>query len=136
MTSEPAGPAAELKAKRQGDALFLTLSGDWKLTGNLPSASSVEEEVKKSPLPTRVAFDAQGISAWDSGLLRFLIDLTGMCSQKKIAVEKDGLPQGVQRLLALATAVPERKGARREGKKIPFLTRVGDGAIGFWTLRR
>ncbi len=133
MTSEPVGPAAELKANRQGDALVLTLSGDWKLTGDLPTVSSVEEDVKKSPLPTRVAFDAQGISAWDSGLLRFLIDLTGMCSQKKIAVEKNGLPQGVQRLLALATAVPERKGARREGKKIPFLTRVGDGAIGLWS---
>ena len=132
MTSEPVGPAAELKANRQGDALVLTLSGDWKLTGDLPSVSRVEEEIKKSPLPTRVAFDSQGISAWDSGLLRFLIDLTGSMTQKKITVEKDGLPEGVQRLLALATAVPERKGARREGKKIPFLTRVGDGAVGLW----
>jgi phospholipid/cholesterol/gamma-HCH transport system permease protein len=132
LTSEPVGPAAELKASRQGDALVLTLSGDWKLTGDLPTVSRVEEEVKKSPQPMRVTFDSKGISAWDSGLLRFLIDLTGSMTQKKITLEKDGLPEGVQRLLALATAVPERKGARREGKKIPFLTRVGDGTVGLW----
>ena len=131
-TSEPVGPRAELKASRQADALVLTLSGDWKLTGELPNVSRVEEEVKKSPQPMRVTFDSKGISAWDSGLLRFLIDLTGSMTQKKITLEKDGLPEGVQRLLALAAAVPERKGARREGKKIPFLTRVGDGTIGLW----
>ena len=131
-TSEPVGPRAELKASRQADALVLALSGDWKLTGELPNVSRVEEEVKKSPQPMRVTFDSKGISAWDSGLLRFLIDLTGSMTQKKITLEKDGLPEGVQRLLALAAAVPERKGARREGKKIPFLTRVGDGTIGLW----
>jgi len=131
-TSEPVGPRAELKASRQADALVLTLSGDWKLTGELPNVSRVEEEVKKSPQPMRVTFDSKGISAWDSGLLRFLIDLTGSMTQKKITLEKNGLPEGVQRLLALAAAVPERKGARREGKKIPFLTRVGDGTIGLW----
>jgi phospholipid/cholesterol/gamma-HCH transport system permease protein len=72
------------------------------------------------------------MSEFDSGLLLFLTNVTNVCSRMKIGLEKDGLPPGVQRLLALATAVPERKGARREGKRAPFLTRVGDAAIGWW----
>jgi phospholipid/cholesterol/gamma-HCH transport system permease protein len=132
ISSERVGPGAGLKSAREGDSLVLTLSGDWKLSGNIPPVTRVEEEVKGSPVPARVRFDTQGISGWDSGLLRFLIDLTGFLTQKKIAVEKEGLPQGVQRLLALATAVPERKGARRVGVRVPFLARVGDAAIGAW----
>jgi len=130
LTSDPKSPRAELRASRQGDALVLTLSGDWKLGGDLPSASKVAEEIKGAALPARVTFDAKGVSNWDSGLLKFLINVMGLCSQKKIALEKDGLPQGVQRLLTLATAVPERKGARREAKRVPFFERVGDSAIG------
>ena len=132
MTSEPKGPGAELRSNRQGDALVLTLSGDWKLSRDLPPVSRVEEGLKGAPSPARVTFDTKGMSEFDSGLLLFLTNVTNVCSRMKIGMEKDGLPPGVQRLLALATAVPERKGARREGKRAPFLTRVGDAAIGWW----
>ena len=134
VMSEPKIPGAELRASRQGDALVLTLSGDWKLGRDLPPVNRVEQEIKGAPLPGRVTFDTKGISGWDSGLLKFIINLMGVCIRMKIEMEKEGLPQGVQRLVALATAVPERKGARREGKRIPFLTRVGDAAIGWWSL--
>ena len=45
-------------------------------------------------------------------------------------MDREGLPVGVQKLLALAEAVPERKGARREVTEAPFLERVGMGTIG------
>jgi phospholipid/cholesterol/gamma-HCH transport system permease protein len=47
-------------------------------------------------------------------------------------VDKEVLPQGLQRLLSLASAVPERKGARRESKRIPFLERIADISIEGW----
>jgi phospholipid/cholesterol/gamma-HCH transport system permease protein len=37
----------------------------------------------------------------------------------------------VRRLVALATAVPERKGARREEAREPFVAKVGESAIDF-----
>ena len=132
LASGPSGQGAELRTSRQGNSLLLILSGDWKLSQNLPSVDKIEGEIGAPPSTARVTFDTQGISGWDSGLIRFLINLTGVCSQKKITVEKDGLLPGVQRLLALASAVPERKGARREAKRIPFLERVGNGAVGWW----
>ena len=39
--------------------------------------------------------------------------------------EMEGLPEGVQRLIALATSVPERQGARRLASNDGFLTRIG-----------
>ena len=41
-----------------------------------------------------------------------------------------GLPSGLHRLLDLAEAVPEKKGARKESVATPFLQRVGNTAIG------
>jgi phospholipid/cholesterol/gamma-HCH transport system permease protein len=44
----------------------------------------------------------------------------------------EGLPQGARRLIALALAVPERKGARKEAKRDPFLVRVGEEGLRFF----
>jgi phospholipid/cholesterol/gamma-HCH transport system permease protein len=132
LTSEPLGPGAGLTVTRQKESLVLVLSGNWKLSSGLPSVSKVEEEIKGTPPVVRVAFETTGLSDFDTGLIVFLTKVTGLCSQKKIEVVRDGLPQGAQRLLALAEAVPERKGARREGVRIPFLSKVGDRTIGIW----
>ena len=45
-------------------------------------------------------------------------------------MDRAGLPAGVRRLLNLAEAVPEKKGARKEAAETPFLQRVGNTAIG------
>ena len=73
-------------------------------------------------------FDTSGMTGWDSALLTFLVRLTDISGKKHISVDQSGLPDGVQRLLHLAAAVPERKGARRETTKVPFLARVGNQA--------
>jgi phospholipid/cholesterol/gamma-HCH transport system permease protein len=81
---------------------------------------------------SRVAFDTRGLSGWDSGLLTFLLKVFNRCLSAGIPISTEGLPQGAGRLLALAAAVPERTGARREGSKIPFLARMGDVAVRLW----
>ena len=45
-------------------------------------------------------------------------------------MDRAGLPAGVRRLLELAEAVPEKKGARKEEAATPFLERVGNSTIG------
>jgi len=52
--------------------------------------------------------------------------------QNKIQLEAEGLPEGARGLLKLASAVGERKGARKEVKREPFLSMVGASAIGFY----
>jgi phospholipid/cholesterol/gamma-HCH transport system permease protein len=119
-------------SRPSGDSLLVRIAGDWKLGGTLPSADEVKDQLESVSGIRRIAFDTKGLTGWDSGLLTFLIAVINESSGKGIAIEREGLPQGVERLLNLATAVPERKGARREGKHVSFLARAGESAIAFW----
>ncbi len=114
------------------DRVVVRIAGEWKLKNTLPAADEVIKEARAGPKVRQIAFDAGDLTGWDSGLLTFLIRVMDLCSAADIAVEKEGLPKGVQRLLSLATAVPERKGARREAARISFLDKVGGSAIAFW----
>jgi phospholipid/cholesterol/gamma-HCH transport system permease protein len=132
--SEPRKPtnAGLSITARAADTLLLALSGDWKITEPIPSASDVENSLESSKAIRRITFDAKDLGGWDSGLLTFLIKIFETCAKAKIEVVKDGLPEGVQRLISLATAVPERKGARKEAKKEAFLSMVGGEAVAFY----
>jgi len=119
-----------------GDTLVVRIAGEWTVGQPLPPAGEVEKELSSDSGVRRVAFDAAALGKWDSGLLTFLLKVFDRCSAAGIAVEKTGLPPGVVRLLDLATAVPERKGARRELKRDPFLARIGAGAEKAWKSNR
>jgi phospholipid/cholesterol/gamma-HCH transport system permease protein len=117
-----------LSFERAGDAtLVIRLSGVWSLKGGLPSTAEVERQIASSP--QRVAFQAQGLSDWDSSLLAFLARVAELCRARGISMDREGLPSGIRRLLALAEAVPTRKGARRESARPPLLERVGIAGI-------
>jgi phospholipid/cholesterol/gamma-HCH transport system permease protein len=79
----------------------------------------------------RLAFDSQALTGWDSALLTFLRDIVDECASRGIEVDRRGLPEGVRRLLDLAAAVPERKGARKESIHDSYLVRVGKWTITF-----
>jgi len=113
------------------DRLLVRLSGNWKITAPLPTAFDVGKSFESNKGIRRIAFDTKRLGEWDSGLLTFLIKIFEGCSNSNIEVDKEGLPEGVRRLIELATAVPERKGARKEGKKEAFLFMVGEKAVAF-----
>src|SRR5438094_4142349 len=120
---------AELSCEpREDGALVLRVAGPWHLQAELPPPKVVEEALSTSQ-PRRIVFDATQLGEWDSGLLAFLVDVTELCRRQQIEVERAGLPSGVQRLLALAEAVPERKGARRAEGMPSLLERVGTAAL-------
>jgi phospholipid/cholesterol/gamma-HCH transport system permease protein len=109
--------------------MVLGLSGEWKLSGALPSAAEVEDAVALGVPPSRLGYDSTGLGAWDSGLIMFLLDTDRLCGEKGIAVDKTGLPGGVQRLVGLAQAVPEQKEARKAPERLSFLARLGGKAL-------
>jgi phospholipid/cholesterol/gamma-HCH transport system permease protein len=113
-------------------SIVVRLAGEWKATRGLPSAGEVGRKLAAARGVRRVAFDAQGLKAWDSGLLTFLLKVKALCADAKVELDEGGLPEGVRGLLKLATAVPERKGARREVRREPFLSRVGSATVEFW----
>lgn len=121
---------SQVSLQRSGDAVLVSLSGTWRLQGGLPSDASVRQELERSPQPARVAFEARNLTHWDSSVLTFLVAVSALCRQRGIAMDRTGLPAGVRRLLELAEAVSERKGARKEAAEASLLERVGTATIG------
>jgi phospholipid/cholesterol/gamma-HCH transport system permease protein len=128
-----AGKPPEMNMSRPtNDMLRLRLSGNWRIEQPIPSSEEVERQLKSDSGVQKIAFDSSEVTEWDSSLLTFLMDIYSYCSQNSIAVDTDGLPQGVDKLIALASAVPERKGARKQTTRDPLLVRVGASAIALW----
>jgi phospholipid/cholesterol/gamma-HCH transport system permease protein len=114
------------------DRFLIQMAGEWKIGVQLPSPDKVKEKIRPGLQIRRIAFDTRSLSGWDSSLLTFLIKVKELCLEKSIELDSDGLPEGARRLLMLATAVPERKGARKELKRESFLSLLGGKAIEFY----
>ncbi len=117
-------PELNFKTLAEG-TLEIQLSGNWTLKSDIPDTVGLTDKIDSSGSISSVNFDSRGVKDWDSGLLTFLVPLMDYCRQKKIKIDQAGLPDGVAKLLHLAYAVPERKGARRETSKRSFLYDVG-----------
>jgi len=103
------------------------LAGPWRLRGGQPAPAEVERALGGAT--SRVTFDARELAGWDSALVTFLAQLLERCQQRGITVDQSGLPAGVQRLLALAAAVPEKQGARATASRPSLLVRVGAATL-------
>ena len=79
------------------------------------------------PRLQRLAFETTGLTGWDSGPVTFLLDLMALAAQRQLVVEQGaGLPDGLRRLLRLATArAVALRGRRRGSRTRPFLSWVG-----------
>jgi phospholipid/cholesterol/gamma-HCH transport system permease protein len=113
--------------------LLVTFAGPWHLKQDVPSAAIVSRELQSSPPIKRVSFDASHLTSWDSGLISFLVQASAFCNGRGIVQDRAGLPAGLRRLIELAEAVPEKKGARGEEVKTPFFARIGNASIGYGT---
>jgi phospholipid/cholesterol/gamma-HCH transport system permease protein len=111
--------------------LVIRVSGEWKRDQVLPSANNVRDILQAVSRVKQVTFDAKNLAGWDSSLLIFLIKLMDQCSAGSITVDKQGLPQGAQRLLSLASTATEWTGAGKDAAKISLLEQLGSAAISF-----
>ena len=128
---DSAPPSCELRFQHGADAtLQLDLIGSWKLTSRLPSIQHVVRQFEAEPHPRRIMFGTSRLTAWDSGLLTFLTNVGQEAARRRIESTREGLPEGVRRLLELASAVPERKGARRTSVRESLLAEIGTVWLG------
>ena len=105
--------------------LVLRLSGDWIVGQTIPDPEELDRQITPERRSETLALDSSRLRNWDSIFLTFLTRLKEWSSQHQIGFTDEGLPPGVQRLLALAAAVPERKGARKEDSRERFLEGIG-----------
>jgi phospholipid/cholesterol/gamma-HCH transport system permease protein len=132
LAIEPAG-----RAPRVADAVIsagrvdVTLAGDWALADGLEGADRIVG-LASMPGVRRLGFRDTGLRGWDSTLLTFVLELKAICTGRGIEFDTSGLPEGVRRLVDLATAVPERAGTRQAEGRTSFVSSVGKWAIAEW----
>lgn len=107
----------------------VALSGGWLSRRRLPDATTVARELQSGGPLRSLGFDTRDLTAWDSGLVTFVMKLLAETTAGGAVADRTGLPDGVRRLLALAEAVPEKQTARG-GPSPPWLARVGGWAMG------
>jgi phospholipid/cholesterol/gamma-HCH transport system permease protein len=111
--------------KSPDDSLTIGFEGSWKISQGLHSLLDVQQTIESAPSSSRIVFDSGKLTAWDSSLVRFVNKVLEYGARKNIEVVKEGLPEGVVKLLALAAAVPEQKDARKAAVSVPLLTAIG-----------
>ncbi len=116
-------------AQPTATTLQVRLRGDWRLAGALPTAAEVERHLASQPGVRQLVVEGREIHHWDSGLLTFLMNLHKLCARENLQWVSEGLPAGAQRLLALATAVPEKKDARQAEERPSFLASLGNQTV-------
>lgn len=124
MTDTPG--RASVQAARRDDATFaLVLSGPWRAADDRSAATDVLSQLAQEAGLKRVTVRDGGLGSWDSTLLTFLRAVSASAHAAGAELDIAGLPEGARRLLGLADAVAERKGARRTNVRTSWLARVG-----------
>jgi phospholipid/cholesterol/gamma-HCH transport system permease protein len=113
------------------EVLSVLLNGKWQMETDVPSTETMMGQLVQHPSIKRIVFDSTALGSWDSSLLIFLFEISKLAAEKKIQVEKDGLPAGVRQLIYLATAVPKKEDASQSVSRAGFFARVGSDVTDF-----
>jgi phospholipid/cholesterol/gamma-HCH transport system permease protein len=130
--AEAARTRGEITVGRADDgALVVRLAGAWTLATGVPPVGEVERALGAAPKPARLAFDLADLGPWDSGLVSFVIRSGELARARGVPIDEGTLPEGLRRLLGLATRVPgqEPRHAERPSSR---LARIGLAALDAW----
>jgi phospholipid/cholesterol/gamma-HCH transport system permease protein len=108
------------------DTLRIRLAGTWRLRDRLPALDAVDRALTDAPAPRLVVLDAAAVAGWDTGLVSFVVRILDRCARAAVPVDRSGLPAGVERLIALVAAAPEKAAAPPPPS---WVARVGLGAL-------
>jgi phospholipid/cholesterol/gamma-HCH transport system permease protein len=125
---EPRGSAPTLRLIETDGQLTASLSGSWVTGQELPSLDDLLSRIIQAR-PGRVVIAVDNLSGWDSRLVGVLDQVGRTASQVGATTDWSSLPGGVQRLLALAMAVPEKTDARRAAARTTRIQAVGEHTI-------
>jgi phospholipid/cholesterol/gamma-HCH transport system permease protein len=124
--------AGGVTVSRLPDATVLVqLAGQWRLGRGLPTPDNVDRAIAGPPRAARVAFDATGLTTWDSSLLLLVERVRELCRRYGVTADTSGLPEGLRRLLALSDAVPAQRPPPPPAR-LPPLARLGEHGLKRW----
>jgi phospholipid/cholesterol/gamma-HCH transport system permease protein len=104
--------------------VVVTLAGDWRL-GAVPSADAVRSALREAAPGSTLGFDTDGLGQWDTGLALFVGAVERSAAESRVTVERDGLPQGLRRLVHIAESAPRRTAGLEQTEGDAFLETIG-----------
>lgn len=96
-------PAFALRATAK-DAAELLFSGRWCIDATVPPVANLQGQLEKSPFKNITVIPDDEFQ-WDSHFMTVLFECARDCEARGIKLNTSALPEGAQKLLALATAV-------------------------------
>jgi len=111
------------------EVLVVELSGSWRRQDSPPGVRLLEETLTSEVGTRSLEFDTSRLTAWDSRFVSFIARSKSLCERGRIEFRKNGLPEGVRRLLRLAAAVPEARDARPTPTASGFFAQVGNRTL-------
>jgi len=115
----------EIKLIVKKEVFEINFFGNWT-TGS--PAYGVEElllSLADYPKIKKLTFSTKKLDDWDSFFMTQLILIIDFAKNKKITVDIQSLPKGIQGLLELTYSVKERDGARKQKKRISLIELIG-----------
>lgn len=105
---------AKADVQIDSDDIVLRISGDWKLGEPHPLSSDVLAEIP--PTAKRLSFKADALGTYDSSLIGLVLKVSSVFHSRDAEVDFKTLPEGIDSMLYLATAVASAK----TKKNIPY----------------
>ena len=126
--SEQSNNKATAELKIDGSRVVLVVSGDWSINKAHTLASEIIEQLPKDI--TFLGFDASALGSYDSSLISLILRVSTILQQKNVSIDFKTLPEGIDSMLFLATAVPSTK-TKKNISHINFVNMVGNRTINF-----
>lgn len=95
--------SADFNIEQQDHRCVVNISGQWKL-GTAPEGDSISTAIPEGC--TDVELNTSDLESWDSSLAITLLQLARWCDKNDVKLHNDNTPEGLQKLLNLATSVP------------------------------
>jgi phospholipid/cholesterol/gamma-HCH transport system permease protein len=122
-------PPSQLELAREDDTLILSLGGEWDIRNDPPGFDVLASQFVEGSAPASVTFDTEGLGLFDSSLLSLLLRVHRRCDDCGVTFDRRALPEGINQLLDMALAVPEKRDARSGTVERRFLNIVGEASI-------
>ena len=117
---------ATASVNSDGGDVVLSISGNWKLGQAHTRSGDVVEKLPENIKSLR--FDVSDLGEYDSSLISLILKVYTIAQAKGAKVDFSSLPEGVDAMLYLATAVPEAK-TKKNLDRIDFVNLVGTRTI-------
>jgi phospholipid/cholesterol/gamma-HCH transport system permease protein len=121
--------------------LTIKLTGDWSGQNDTTTSASdavlkaitkVAKDNKQSDARPCIQLDGAALNGWDSRVLIAISAACKLAERHQLAVDLQGLPEGIRGLLRLSRAVPPRGERKSGGGQHDLLTIVGQSAQNVW----